>query len=272
MPCFLHDGISFHYAESGSGRAFLFSHGLGGDSSRAAELTAELPGLRVILYDNRGHGRSRPLVDPSRLSFAAMADDMAALLDHLAIPRAVVGGVSMGAGVALAFGLRHKARAHALVLSRPAWLDQPNPPNLEFAPLLAGLIETAGPARALAEFERTPYFSNLRARHPEAAETLREVFTLAEPRALAACYGAMAADRPMESLATLRALDVPCLVLGNDDDPFHPFEFAQAWAAALPRAQFGVLPSRAEDPVAHVAGFRRAVTEFLASVVPEEGR
>ena len=67
----------------------------------------DLPGVRVILYDNRGHGRTSGIGDASRLTFPLMAEDMAALLDHLAVPAAAVGGVSMGAGISMAFCLKY---------------------------------------------------------------------------------------------------------------------------------------------------------------------
>ena len=51
----------------------------------------------------RGHGQTEACLDPSRISFAQFAEDLAVLLDSLNIERAVVGGISMGAGVALAF-------------------------------------------------------------------------------------------------------------------------------------------------------------------------
>src|ERR1700728_1370117 len=137
MPIFHINGIDFYYELHGQGHPFVFSHGLGGSLERVKELVVDLPGTSSIIYDNRAHGRTRPLGEATGLNFARMADDVADLLDHLRVEKAVVGGVSMGAGIALAFGLRHGERVRGLVLSRPAWLDRPSPPNLDFAPLIA---------------------------------------------------------------------------------------------------------------------------------------
>ena len=127
MPFFRRENIDFYYEDYGSGPAFVFSHGLGNNLAHVRELTGGLPGVRVILYDNRGHGRTSGIGDPSRLTFPVMAEDMAALLDHLAVPAAAVGGVYHGGGISMAFCLKNPERTRALVLSRPAWLKFRSP-------------------------------------------------------------------------------------------------------------------------------------------------
>src|SRR3954469_5820695 len=129
MPTFDHDGLAFHYRDEGRGLPFVFQHGLGGDVSQPFGLYSPPAGVRLIAFDARAHGETRPVGDPKKISLAEFADDLVALLDHLGIDRAVVGGVSMGAAVALSAALRHPARVEGLVLSRPAWLDRPLPEN-----------------------------------------------------------------------------------------------------------------------------------------------
>src|ERR1035437_7619014 len=124
------DDLSFNFEEHGSGVPLIFSHGLGGNLTLMRELIGPLEGVRVICYDNRGHGRTSAVTEPSKLTFALMADDMAAVLDRLRIDSAVIGGESMGAGISLAFWRRHPQRVRALFLSRPAWLNISYPPNL----------------------------------------------------------------------------------------------------------------------------------------------
>src|SRR5438445_31414 len=129
MPYFDHDDVNFYYEVHGHGIPLVFSHGLGGDLSQISELLEELPRVRVVLYDNRGHGKTRGKTEPTRFTFSTMADDVAVLLDHLGLGTAVVGGVSMGAGIALRFSIQHPKRTKALILSRPAWLNEPCPAN-----------------------------------------------------------------------------------------------------------------------------------------------
>src|SRR5690606_31263385 len=113
-----------------AGAPFVFQHGLGGDTHQILDLYSPPPGVRLITLDSRAHGATEPLGDATMLHFSALADDLVALLDHLGLASAVIGGISMGAGVALNVALRHPQRLQGLILSRPAWLDRPLPPNL----------------------------------------------------------------------------------------------------------------------------------------------
>lgn len=115
MSSFEHDDLIFSFEEYGSGIPLIFSHGLGGNLTQMRDLLGPLEGVRVIVYDNRGHGRTTGAVDSGKLTFACMADDMAAVLDRLRINSAVIGGESMGAGVSLAFWRRHRSRVRALI-------------------------------------------------------------------------------------------------------------------------------------------------------------
>src|SRR4051812_38311154 len=107
MPTFRHDGLNFRFRDTGSGLPVVFQHGLGGDLTVPCALFTPPPGVRLISFDARYHGETRPLGDPSKLTFDALADDLLALIDHLKLSRVVVGGISMGAGLALNFALRH---------------------------------------------------------------------------------------------------------------------------------------------------------------------
>ena len=65
-----------------------------------------------------------------KLTIATLADDLIGLLDHLGIEQAVIGGISLGAAVAVNVALRYPERVLGLVLSRPAWIDGPLPENV----------------------------------------------------------------------------------------------------------------------------------------------
>src|SRR5665213_135468 len=125
MPYLNGSGMDLYYEVAGKGPPLIFSHGLGGSCESVREIVSGLP-AKVVLYDNRGHGQSHARLDELRptdepeMSFRTMSNDVARLLDHLGIERAFVGGVSMGSGVALSFGLRLPYRVLGLILSRPA--------------------------------------------------------------------------------------------------------------------------------------------------------
>ena len=125
MPVVDLNGEVFHYASVGDGLPFVFQHGMGADTAQPLDFGGDLLGWRTIALDCRGHGKTEASLDPARISFAQFAEDLAALLDRLRIERAVVGGISMGAGVALAFGLAHPERVAGLILVRPVGSTAP---------------------------------------------------------------------------------------------------------------------------------------------------
>jgi pimeloyl-ACP methyl ester carboxylesterase len=241
----------------------VFSHGLAGSIEHVRQLVNGLP-ARMILYDNRGHGRTRASLDPSTLSFSRMADDIALLLDHLGIKQAFVGGVSMGAGIALAFGLRWPTRALGLIVSRPAWLDRPQPQNLEFAGILAELIERYGVDQAWQAFERTSCYRDLYRVHPASASSLLTTIKSADPDLLKAMYRAMPASTPVRSIAEVHGMRLPTLLIGTLNDPIHPIEIAECWSAAIPRVRFEMIPAKLDDEEGHICEFQKHVKKFLA--------
>src|SRR5436190_24094630 len=111
MPFIEHDNIRFHYACTGLiGPLVAFQHGLGGEISQPQSILGSSTCLRTLSFDFRGHGQTMPLGPPERLTFSVFADDFKAILDVLRIDRLVIGGISMGAGVALNFALRYPDR------------------------------------------------------------------------------------------------------------------------------------------------------------------
>src|SRR5437868_987747 len=142
MPELEHDGLTFRYRSEGDGLPVVWQHGLGSDVDQTFALLEDPPGrfppgIRLVGFDARGHGGTRPLGPPEKIAISASADDLASFLDRMGIERAVVGGISMGAAIALNFAARYPGRVLGLVLSRPAWLDRPMPDNLAIFPEIA---------------------------------------------------------------------------------------------------------------------------------------
>jgi pimeloyl-ACP methyl ester carboxylesterase len=124
MPFFEANGITFHFADDNNDRLpFVFQHGLGADISQPMSFFGEDRPFRLISMDCRGHGKTVPLGDPQFLRFNSLTDDITNLLDYLNLSKVVIGGISMGAGVALNFAVRHPERTRALILSRASWLS-----------------------------------------------------------------------------------------------------------------------------------------------------
>ncbi len=266
MPYIQSHGANLYCEEHGSGRPFLFSHGLGSHINPILPLVHGLDNVRLILYDNRTHGRTPDAGNPGTLTFDGMADDAAAILTHLRVTRAVIGGVSMGAGIALNLGLRRPEMTAAMVLSRPAWLHYPVPPNLAMFPGIADLVERCGRERAREAFAESEEYRVLASRFPVAAASILGLLLERSDEAIIASFRAIPASAPFHSLDELGAVEVPVLVVGNYNDPVHPFEFAETLAAALPRATLRAVISKSDNLIEHERQFRVVLQEFLATI------
>src|SRR5690349_13886702 len=108
--------LRLYYETHGSGPPLVLLHGLG---SSADDWLLQVPVLSqryfTVAVDLRGHGRSRRAGDRGSFTIAQMADDVAALLEQLGQPPALVMGLSLGGCVAQALAVRHPQKVRALV-------------------------------------------------------------------------------------------------------------------------------------------------------------
>lgn len=264
MPYFERDNLRFHYLDSGEGLPFIFQHGLGGDTNQTAEVfQPPQPGVRFISMDCRGHGETRPLGDPDKIKFDTFADDVVALMDYLGMMSAVVGGISMGAGVSLNLALRHPARVRGLIVSRPAWLDQPLPDNLRIFPQVANYIRQYGAQEGLGRFRQSPEFTALQREAPDVANSAITQFENPRAEDSIARLERIPQDAPSHNRAEWSTITLPVLVLANRVDPVHPFEYGAVIAAAIPGATLREIPSKSIDKAQHFIVARRHIKAFL---------
>ncbi len=268
MPSIDLNGELFHYACVGEGLPFVFQHGMGADVTQPISSGGNLAGWRMIAMDCRGHGQTEANLDPMRISFAQFAEDLAVLLDSLNIERAVVGGISMGAGVALAFALAHPERVNGLILVRPAWLDRPFPTNLRWFPLAASLLQEYPADEAAHRCKQSPAFSELAAESKPAADSLLGQFRRPHARERAVILARMPASAPVTSLTQCRQLQIPTLVVVNARDPVHPDILGEQLAAAIPGAALSRITSKAESETLHQADLARTLSDFLEPIKP----
>ncbi|HEX2844099.1 MAG TPA: alpha/beta fold hydrolase, partial [Candidatus Limnocylindria bacterium] len=108
------NGINLYYESHGSGRPMVLLHGgLGSGEMFGPTLPALAANHRVIVVDLQGHGRTADIDRP--LDPRLMADDVAALIDHLGLDRPDVVGYSLGGGVAMQVAFKHPDRVRRLV-------------------------------------------------------------------------------------------------------------------------------------------------------------
>jgi len=263
MAHFSHDGLTFHYRDMGTGTPFVFQHGLGGDVNQPYDLFRPPAGFRLLAFDCRAHGETQPLGPPEKIHIASFADDLGKFLDHLEIKAAVVGGISMGAAVAMNFALRFPDRVLGLVQSRPAWLAGPNRENHRVFSYISRLLQQHGCQRGQPIFRESEIYRTILDRAPETATSLAGQFDNPHAVERAIRLELIPLDAPYQQLDELKAVDVPTLVLANRQDPVHPFEFGAELAGAVPNAEFHEITSKSVSAEQHGQDVQRYLADFL---------
>jgi pimeloyl-ACP methyl ester carboxylesterase len=272
MSCVTLDrgGAKLAGLDRGSGLPVVFQHGLGGDEAQVAEVFPDNRGFRRLTLECRGQGRS-PASAPESYSIAGFADDVTAFADARGADRFVVGGISMGAAIALRIAARHKQRVMGLILARPAWLWAAAPDNMRMYADVARHLRNPDSAQALAEFEASEMALRLEREAPDNLVALRKFLAVEDRAALALLLAAIAADGPSVSETEARAITVPTLVIGTAADVAHPLAYARTLAATIPGAQLVEIAPKGVDRPRYVAEFREAVAGFLTEIAHSKG-
>jgi len=234
--------------------------------------------LSIVHADFRGHGQSE-LGPEGDLSIATLARDLEALLDHLKIRQAVVGGISMGAAAALRFAIHRPDACTALILSRPAWADSPMSLQARQALALVATLLAEGDAQSSAAetLERSEIFRTIDDVCSDAAKSIRKqiqsVLSCPERRESAiACLRRLPLARGLDDLRhDLARVRCPTLMLAAEGDPVHPFGYACRIAQCLPDcALVQIAPKSAIDEAKHLQEVDRNIGDFLRSKLPSQ--
>src|SRR5213075_2802913 len=117
MPKLSRDGVDIYYEVHGSGPPLILTHGYSSTSGMwQGQIAALSKHHKLVLWDMRGHGQSDYPADPAAYSEALTVADMAALLDEVGAKTAIVGGLSLGGYMSLAFNRVHADRVEALLI------------------------------------------------------------------------------------------------------------------------------------------------------------
>jgi pimeloyl-ACP methyl ester carboxylesterase len=243
-----HDGARLFAVQSGEGLPVVLLHG-GLANHRACQgFAAPLAQrFRLITPDLRASGRSR---FAGTLTWDQLADDVAAWLSKLGLARAVIGGVSAGAGCAVRVALRHPGVTAALVVLHPAYAGADV--GLTAAQQAAMAAMDAAGSRAVAEGVEVllPLFDAL---SPPIRERARAVAATYDPASVAATTRFFASGaQPFATAAELAAIAAPTLLVPGID-PYHPAEVAERYRRHLTRCT--VREADAADFAAAIAGF-----------------
>ncbi|MET3614055.1 pimeloyl-ACP methyl ester carboxylesterase [Rhizobium aquaticum] len=263
------DGTTLHVDgdadDQGDSLPVVFQHGLCGDAGQTAEAFPTSASFRRITVEARGHGRSAS-GDASRFSISTFADDIAAYFERHLTPPVVVGGISMGAAIALRLAVQRPYLVRGLILARPAWFVAAAPDNMQPNAEVGHLLATMPPEAAKEAFLAGKTGRRLAEEAPDNLASLTGFFSREPIAVTAALLTAISADGPGVSEADLARINVPALVIGHGRDIIHPFAHAEALAASIPHARLVRITPKAEDRARYVSDFHAAVHAFLKEI------
>jgi pimeloyl-ACP methyl ester carboxylesterase len=233
MPEFDYNGFRISYDEYGAGeRPLVLIHGLLMNRrmfDRLGPAMAER-GNRVIAVDLLGHGRSDRPADMSQYSMTFFARQVEALLDHLDLKNAVVGGTSLGANVTLELAYLEPKRVKAMMVEMPVLDNALLAAAVIFTPIMVGLrfgdpvlkLFAAGARRIPRSNQLLDIGLDWIRQDPAPSEAVLEGLFL----------GSSAPHRQFRV-----QMEQPTLVIGHHADPLHPFSDAGMLAEELPNAR-----------------------------------
>lgn len=242
----------------GPGMPFVLQHGLCGDARQTAEALPDGPAVRRITLECPGHGASALAGD---LSIAAFADHVAALIETLPGP-VVLGGISMGAAIALRLAVLRPELLRALVLIRPAWVTDSAPANMAPNAAVGSLLATQPRDKARAAFASSAMAAQLARSAPDNLASLMGFFDREPVSDTARLLQVISADGPGVSAAQVARITLPTLICATTRDHIHPIGHAGRLAALIP-ARLVQLPPKADDKPAHLAALQAALSDFL---------
>ncbi|MGY8665895.1 alpha/beta fold hydrolase [Bradyrhizobium sp. UFLA05-109] len=258
MPQIDRDGVAIHYEVHGSGPPLLLTHGYSSTSAMwHGQIDALARHTTLVLWDMRGHGQSDYPDDPNAYSEALTVGDMAAILDAIGAQRAIIGGLSLGGYMSLAFYRAHQKRVRALLIidtgpgfrkddAREAWNAR---------------------ARATADKLDREGLDVL-----QSATRERATASHRNAKGLALAARGMLTQRDAKVMELLPDIKVPSLIVaGADDTPF--LAASDYMAAKIPGAHKVVIPSAGHAVnIDQPQAFVDAVVPFLKNLPHEAGR
>jgi pimeloyl-ACP methyl ester carboxylesterase len=261
--CFItEDGCSLAYEEVGSGLPTIWQHGLGADRQQPMEVFPRMVGVRRITLECRGHGQSQ-MGDPAHLSIAQFAADVGALLDHLGIDAAVLGGISLGAAISMRLAASIPRRVKGLILARPAWVDEPAPLTMHPYLVVAELLKEYGREEGLRRFANSETLAAVERVSPDNAASLLSFFSRRDEQSTIELLSRIPKDGPGLSQQVIASIDMPTLLIGNGEEYVHPLRYASQLKDLIPGAALQIVTSKTVDKALYQSQFCESLASFL---------
>lgn len=246
------DGVGIYYEVHGEGPVILLTHGYSATAEMWRGQIAPLSKkYKLVLWDMRGHGRSDYPEDLSEYSEAKTVADMAALLDAVGARQAIIGGLSLGGYMSLAFHATHPERVKALLIidtgpgyrkdeARDGWNRNAIKTAERYEAEGLSLLNSGSAERRTAQ-------------HRDAT-------------GLARAARGMLAQKNARVIESLPGIKVPSIVVvGEKDTPF--LAASDYMAAKIPNAEKAVIPDAGHAAnIDNPAAFNAALEAFLAKL------
>jgi non-heme chloroperoxidase len=233
------DGTEIYFKDWGAGQPIVFSHGwpLSSDSWESQMLFLAEKGYRCIAHDRRGHGRSSQPWNGNEMN--TYADDLAAVLDHLDVQKAVLIGFSTGGGEVARYIGRHGAKrvAKTVLVSSvpPLMLKTPaNPGGLPmevFDGIRAGSIKDR--SQLYIDIASGPFFGFNRPGAKVSQGMIDSFWLQGMMGGHKNTYDCIKAFSETDFTEDLKKFDLPTLVIHGDDDQVVPIDASGRASAKL---------------------------------------
>ena len=228
--------VDLYYEIHGDGFPLLMINGFGSNTEMWSPFWRRLAkSYRVILFDNRGVGQST--VPAAPFTVRDMAEDAAALLDALGVPRSLVYGASMGGMIAQELVLAHPDRVRGLLLGMTS-CGGPHSVPMAVGSMQGTMAPGATPAQMAEGRLRLMHSEAYFAEHRD--ELLRQALSVQHPTTLQGYRLQGMATLKFDTYDRLPQIRTPTLVMAGSADAIIPAENARIIASRIPGAQLRI--------------------------------
>lgn len=258
------DRRRIHYDLIGpeTGPVVCLTHSLASDGGMWAEQMPPLvaAGFRVLRLDMRGHGGSDPVAGDYTMD--ALAADVAAVLDALAIDKVHFIGLSIGGMIGQAFALRHAARLHSVMLCDTLPATAPGAKEI-WAPRIAA-VQAANSVASLADSTIERWFTDaFKPRNPVRWRQIRDTIAATTAAGYLGCAGAIL---DFDFVPKLPGIKTPTLVVCGSEDPGTPAADNRRIASLIPGGRYEEIADARHFPnVEHPTIFNRIMMDWLSA-------
>jgi pimeloyl-ACP methyl ester carboxylesterase len=175
-----------------------------------------------------------------------------------------VGGISLGAAIALRLAVHYPERVSEQIIARPAWISEAAPERLRIYIDVAELLAQYGSEQGLERLLASERYRLVMKESPDNAASMRSFFAR-EPVSTVALLSRIPAQGPGVTREQMSRLALPTLVIANEGDYVHSIAMATVVAELIPGAKLLIIPSKNFNRDTYVEAFKAALGEFLSN-------